>query len=194
MTEATAGERPGSYSGLHKWIHWITAACILGLIPLGIALDKLPQGDLQNRAYNLHRSFGILVLTLAVLRVAVRVARGTPPPYANLTKFERIASASVHHLLYVLIFFMPLVGWMMVSAYRVDEVPIFGLFNLPHFIPQSDAAYKVFKVLHFVGGILLTLCVLAHIGGALMHGLIKRDGVLPRMLPKGWGRIIGLRD
>ena len=182
----SANARPDGYSGAAKWIHWIMAAIVIVLIPAGISLDKLPEGPLQDRMYNLHRSFGILVLALAIVRVAIRRTCGAPAPYAGLTKFERIASTAAHHTLYVLIFVTPLIGWAMMSAYRAD-VSIFGLFYLPPILPQSDATYKVLAGAHKFCGILMALTLFAHAGGAFMHAFIKRDGVLHRMLPDAWG-------
>ncbi len=178
--------RPDGYSGAAKWLHWIMAAIVIFVIPAGISLDKLPEGPLQDRMFNLHRSFGILVLALAIARVAIRRSRGTPAPYAGLTRFEQIASTAAHHTLYLLIFVTPLVGWAMMSAYRA-EVPVFGLFNLPPILPQSDATYKILSGVHKFCGIVMALTLFAHAGGAFMHAFIKRDGVLHRMLPNAWG-------
>jgi cytochrome b561 len=178
-----------TYSTASKWVHWITALCVLGLIPVGIIMDRLPEGPLQDRMFNLHRSFGITVLVLACLRVAARQAFGVPRPAENLTKFERIASTAAHHSLLALIFVMPLLGWLMMSAYGM-KVPIFGLFELPTILPEHDATYKILSKLHQIFGFLMAFIVTAHIGGALMHGVIKRDGVLDRMLPKSLARFL----
>ncbi len=176
----------GGYSAPAKWLHWIIAICIFFLIPVGISLDKVPEGPLQDRLFNLHRSFGVLVLALAIVRVMVRRLYGPPAHYAGLTRFEQIASTAVHHSLYALILVTPLLGWAMMSTYRA-EVPVFGLFNLPPILPQSDLLTKIFSKLHALSGILMALLVIAHAGGALMHFIIKRDGVLERMLPASWG-------
>lgn len=189
MTSVTGPARPAVYSAISKWTHWITAICVLGLIPAGIIMGNLPEGPLQNRLFDLHRSTGILVLCLALLRVAARQSFGTPAPAQSLTKFERIASAAAHHALLALLFVMPIVGWASMSAYRAD-VSVFGLFILPHILPQSDAAYKILSKTHQVLGILMALIILAHIGGAMMHALIKRDGVINRMLPESFGRAL----
>lgn len=163
-------------------LHWLTAICVFILIPVGIALDKVPEGPLQDRLFNGHRSFGILVLVLAVLRVMMRRMHGTPAPASVLSDFERKASTAVHHLLYVLLFLTPIIGWAMVSAYGA-EVSIFGLFILPPILPQNENVYKALSNLHAILGITMAITVLAHAGAGLMHALIKRDGVMQRMLP-----------
>ena len=184
MTETTPqeGVRPQSYAAASKWLHWIIAVCVLAILPMGIVMPRLPEGALQNELFDLHRSTGILVLALAVLRVAARYAFGTPAPARSLTRFERIASAAAHHSLLLLIFLMPLVGWASMSAYRA-EVSVYGLFTLPNILPKNAVLYGVLSWTHTILGYAMAAMLVAHIGGALMHGFIRRDGVLNRMLP-----------
>lgn len=185
----TLASRPATYAGASKWLHWIIAACVLWSIPAGVIMTRLPEGDLQDRLFNMHRATGILVLMLVILRVLARINFGVPAPAASLTKFERIASTAAHHSLLALLFLMPVIGWASMSAYRAD-VSFFGLFTLPHIFPQNDAAYKVLAGLHKIFGLLMAFVIAAHVGGALMHGFIKRDGVLNRMLPDMFGRLL----
>ena len=174
--------RPPVYSPLSKWIHWITALCVLGIIPGGILMTHMDEGPLQNQIFDMHRSFGVLVFALAVIRVAARKMFGTPAPLETLTPLERRASVAVHHSLLALIFVMPLLGWLMTSAYRVD-VSVFGLFTLPHLMPKSEPIYDALSAAHGWLGYLMAALILSHIGGAIMHTFIKRDGILQRMLP-----------
>ena len=178
--------RPPEYSPLSKWIHWITALCVLGIIPGGILMTHMEEGPLQDRIFDLHRSFGVVVFALAVIRVAARKTFGTPAPHESLTPFERRASVAVHHSLLALIFVMPLLGWLMTSAYRVD-VSVFGLFTLPHLMPKSEPIYDALSAAQGWLGYLMAALILSHIGGAIMHTFIKRDGVLQRMLPGARG-------
>ncbi len=187
MSQTATVTRPPGYSVASKVIHWLVALVVLTSLPIGLVLDKLPEGPLQDWLFNFHRSLGILILALAFARVAARQAYGTPAPAVELTTFERVASTVAHHLLLMLIFLQPIVGWLSEDAFRSD-VSVFGLFTLPHFLPQSDAAYKILALIHKVLGYLMAFVLVAHIGGALMHGFIKRDGVLNRMLPDAWGR------
>ncbi|MDP2357989.1 MAG: cytochrome b [Beijerinckiaceae bacterium] len=174
------------YSSWSKALHWITALMILFIIPAGIVMTNIGEGSLQNNLYNLHRSFGVFVFAIALARVLIRISHGAPGPAAGLTAFERFASAFVHYAMYVLLFAMPIVGWLMTSAYRVD-VSVFGLFTLPHLIAQNDENFKLLQQMHFIGAISLTLLVLMHIGATIKHTFINKDIVLWRMLPKSWG-------
>ena len=78
------------YSGFAKLLHWVIAACVLGMIPVGIVMLRLEPGDLQNDLYNLHRSFGVLVLALMLVRLAYRLVNGVPAPEPTLTAGQRI--------------------------------------------------------------------------------------------------------
>jgi len=186
MSEPGDLSRPKDYAPMGKALHWIMAIIVLGVIPGGIVMTNIGEGALQNRLFDLHRSFGVVIFALALWRVVVRLRHGAPAPYAGLTRLERIASAATHHTLYLLLILMPLFGWLMTSAYRVD-VSVFGLFTLPHLVPQDEALFKAFQSAHFVGGILMTLLVLLHIGAAIKHTFVNRDTVLWRMLPRSWG-------
>jgi cytochrome b561 len=173
------------YSPLSKGIHWMTALLVLMIIPGGIAMIRMPEGELQNQIFDLHRSLGVTVFALAFARVAARQMIGVPAPLDTLTPFERRASVGVHHALIALLFLMPLIGWLMTSAYRVD-VSVFGLFTLPHLMPQSEPIFDALAAVHKTLGFLMAGLILTHIGAAIMHTFIKRDGVLQRMLP--WRR------
>lgn len=174
------------YAPWSKVLHWLTALIILFIIPAGIVMTNIGPGQLQNNLYNLHRSFGVLVFAIALARVLIRIGRGAPPPAAGLTTFERYASLIVHYAMYALLIAMPIVGWLMTSAYRVD-VSVFGLFTLPHAVAQDEATYKTLQRLHFIGGITLTVLVLVHIAATIKHTFVSKDTVLWRMLPKSWG-------
>lgn len=186
MTDSSFSTRPKDYAPIGKALHWISALLVLGIIPAGIVMTNIGPGALQNQLYDLHRSFGVVVFVLAVWRVVVRLYHGAPAPYAGLTRFERVASGFTHYALYGLLLAMPLIGWLMTSAYRVD-VSVFGLFTLPHLAPKDETLFTIFQWMHLGGAIAMTLLVLLHIAGALKHTLVKKDIVLWRMLPKSWG-------
>jgi cytochrome b561 len=175
------------YSPLAKLIHWIMAVFVLAIIPIGVTMTRLPQGKLQDNLFGLHESFGATILALACIRLAVRLIRGAPEPYPGLAKWQRIASSAVHHLLYVLIFVVPLLGWAGASAYTGSPISVYGLFALPALLQKNQPLGETIFLFHISGAYLLTATLVVHIGAALMHGFVNRDGVLGRMLPEGWG-------
>ncbi|MGU3492466.1 cytochrome b [Xanthobacteraceae bacterium A53D] len=177
---------PPAYSRPARWIHWLTAVAVLIVIPAGIAMMNLPSGPAQDRMFDLHRSLGILILTLAVLRVAVRVAFGAPPRPPGIPDWQWRGASIVHHLLYVLIFVMPLLGWACSSAFGA-KVSVFGLFTLPDLVPKNQDMSNLYGGIHAWLGFGMAALVVLHIGAGLYHGFVRRDGVLSRMLP-GSGR------
>jgi cytochrome b561 len=173
------------YLPLSKWLHWIVAAFVLSIVPIGLTMTRLPSGKIQDNLFFLHESFGATILTLACLRVAVRLIRGAPEPYPGLARWQRLISNITHRALYVLIVIVPLLGWAATSAYRAP-ISVYGLFTLPPILAVNKPLAETLFLFHMGGAYLLSALVAMHIGAALMHGFILRDGVLARMLPAGW--------
>lgn len=184
----SATEKQGQaarYSFAARALHWLVAAFVICMVPLGLYMVSRGAATnfdaLTGRLYDLHKIAGFTVLWLIVLRIIVRLTRGAPPPLATLTPFERMASTAVHHLLYVLLLVVPVLGWAGISAY--PALNIFGLFNLPGILPANEAlANKIFSV-HGLLAQGLGLLALLHIAAALRHRFIKHDGVMRRMWP-----------
>ena len=170
------------YAAASKFLHWLTALILFGVLPAGFILEDLPEGPIQNLGYDLHRSFGFVVLLLAAARLAVRKIYGTPEAYAGLTPLERRVSTATHHSLYMLLILTPVLGWAATSAFPV-KISVFWLFDLPPLAPQSEALSKVLFKLHEISAMAIIVLLIGHIGAALMHRLVKRDGVMERMLP-----------
>jgi cytochrome b561 len=144
-------------------------------------LEHPPEGW-GDTLYRLHWSFGLTVLAVTAIRLLNRLFRGAPPPYAHLTPVERALSGAVHIGLYAMLFIAPILGWLGKSAYGGD-ITVFGLFNVPSLLGQDeDLAKKILGIHKISVKVLLGLIVL-HVAGALNHWLIKKDGVMRRMLP-----------
>jgi hypothetical protein len=111
-----------------------------------------------------------------------QAARRSAVARSDLAPLERIASSLVHHLLYILLLAVALLGWAGVSAYGARDV--FGLFSIPPLLPANQALGETILWVHAAAALLMVSLVAAHIGGALMHGFIKHDGVINRMI--GW--------
>ena len=170
------------YSGFAKLLHWTVAVCVLFIIPAGITMDNLPDGDLKNALYTLHRSTGFLVLVLMVIRLTYRLVNGVPAPEPTLTSWQRIVSHVVHLSLYALLIAQPIIGWVATSAYGA-QISVFGLFTLPAIVGKDEALSKPLFVVHGLIGFIVAGLLIMHIGAALYHHFIRRDGVLQRMLP-----------
>lgn len=170
-----------SYSPIAKTFHWLTVLAILCAIPLGIAMLRT-EGPLATQLFDLHRSFGALVLALTALRLAWRVTHPPPPLPDSLPAWQHQVSRLVHGTLYVLLFATPLVGWAATSAYRAP-IKVFGLFFLPPILSEDRALSEKLFVVHIVLAAVLTLLLVMHIGAALYHRFVRHDGVLARMWP-----------
>jgi cytochrome b561 len=182
----TYGTRTGGYPASSKWLHWAVAACVLTTIPVGIAMNQVSEGPLQDTLYNLHKSLGPLILLLMILRLVNRLVVGAPAPDPAIARWQKAASSAVHGLLYVLLFAMSVVGYVANSAYGA-KTPFFGLFELPMIIGKNEALSEKLFAFHKYTGWLVTILVLMHIGAALQHHVIHRDNVLRRMLPRAMG-------
>jgi len=175
-----------AFSTIARRLHWATAAAVLVMVPLGLAMsyrgNTLDIWDgLTDALYSSHKLLGFMVLWLVVLRLSYRLLRGAPPDEPSLAWWHKAASHLTHWLLYGLLILVPLLGWVGVSLY--PSLTLFGLANLPALAsPNEDLAKTVLSV-HGSLAIALALLACVHVAAALYHHLIRRDGVLRRMLP-----------
>ncbi len=176
------GTQSGGYSTLAKTLHWLVAICVLSIVTIAFWMSNAPEGPLQNRLFMLHKSLGMLILILMVLRIANRLIAGAPAPDPTLEPWQRKASSAVHGLLYLLVLAMPVIGYVGHSAFGVST-PFFGLFEFPPIIGKNEPLSEKLFVLHRYLGWAVTAVVVLHIGAALQHYFIRRDRVLQRMLP-----------
>lgn len=182
----TYGNRSDGYPSTSKWLHWLVAASVLIMIPIGIAMGRVGQGPTQDTLYLLHKSFGILILTLMIARLINRIVVGAPAPEPGLARWQRAISSATHGLLYVLLILQAIGGWLANSAYGA-ATPFFGLFNVPNLVAKNEPlAEQLFAGHRFVGFVIAGLAAM-HIGAALQHFFIHRDRVLQRMLPRAFG-------
>jgi cytochrome b561 len=173
---------PTRYTVVAQSLHWIIAALIVTQFALAWMADDLPLGMHKLALLARHKSFGMTVLMLAVVRVAWRVANPPPALPAGMTPVEHALAKVTHAAFYVLLFAMPLTGWMMSSA-KNYSVSWFGLFTWPDLIGQSEAAFGFLKSTHDYLSDALFAIVVLHVLAALKHHFWNKDDVLLRMLP-----------
>ena len=176
-------DAPASYSSGQKWLHWTMAAIILLImIPAGLTMTRLGEGETTNRLYELHKSFGLIIFGLAVMRAIVRLTRGAPPLEPNLPAWQRFAAHVSHSALYMLIFLVPLTGWAATSACCK---PVNLFWTIPLSLPVPDGEELAKAIFRFHYGLVYTLAaiVAVHVGAALQHHFLQRDRTLLRMLP-----------
>lgn len=174
---------PQRYSGPAIAAHWLIAALILVAFPLGVYMHELPLSPNKLKLYSYHKWIGITVLLLFVPRILWRLTHRPPAPLPMPAWQHRIAEGT-HHLLYLLMFLVPLSGWLMSSA-KGFQVVYFGVLPLPDLIGKSDGLGDLFKEVHEALNWGLLILVGLHVAGALKHVIIDKDGTLRRMLPFG---------
>jgi cytochrome b561 len=191
MTIRNTHDRWGAVSQL---LHWLIVALVAIQAALGLTGLMLPIGMEKLAVFARHKSVGITILGLATLRLLWRWLNPTPPLPANLKPHERFLAHFTHAALYVLIFAMPLTGWIMSSAHGFP-VSWFNLYQLPDLVPKSEALFNAMVVTHATLAIALALVVTLHIAAALKHHYVLKDDTLRRMLPFGRvapGLLVGL--
>jgi cytochrome b561 len=175
-----------AYTGGAKVLHWLTALAIFCALPLGFSMLRVAPGPLQNQLFDLHRSFGALILALAAVRLLWRLFVPPPPLVPALPRWQEIAAVGTHRALYVLIFAVPLMGWAGTSAYGA-VITVFGLFQLPPILDKNKELADVLLDIHIGLVITLTTLIVLHIGAALHHHFVRKDDTLRRMLPGSSG-------
>lgn len=180
------------YNLIQRLLHWAVALAVLGMLAGGITMWLVDTGkgvyqglvdtfgpDMTNTIYMLHKSFGVVILALMVPRILAKLAFRKPDYAVPLTGFERGASGAVHGLLYVALVAMPVAGWL---ATDLSDYPVefFGSVIPGMLTKDAELGATLYEV-HGALGFAILVLVAVHIGAALMHGLVKRDGVLSRM-------------
>lgn len=171
-----------SWNGVVKFLHWLIALLIFTQFALGWLAATWRLSPTKIDLFVWHKSIGMLVLTLVVLRLVWRLATPAPPLPAGMPAWERAAARTSHVLLYLVMLGMPLAGWVITSASGVP-FKIFWRLPLPSITAVDKQVADVASTVHFSLGVLLALLLLVHIGAALRHHFIQRDNVLIRMLP-----------
>jgi cytochrome b561 len=169
------------FTPLQRLLHWLLAACIFAQLFIGVGMEStvLPK---YLTLIAIHRSLGLVILVLALIRLAVRLRSGAPPLPADLPGPMKLAAQLSHYALYVLMIGMPLIGWAMLSAAGYPIV-IFGGLLVPPIVPPSDSLHALLWDAHFFLAFLFFALILMHVAAALFHALVRRDGVFEAMAP-----------
>jgi cytochrome b561 len=172
---------PERYGSVAQALHWLIVLLLLGQVAAGMIAEEMPDGFDKLVLLARHKSVGITILGLALLRVAWRFLDRPPPP-PPMPRRQYLAARASHWGLYALLFAMPVTGWMMSSASNYP-VSWFGLTQLPDLVaPDRDLKHLLGEVHETLAYALIALALL-HVAAALKHQFVNRDGLLWRMLP-----------
>ncbi|MGH8382378.1 cytochrome b [Pseudomonas sp.] len=168
---------PVAFHPLARLLHWLMAVLILAMLFIGVSMitDLSPR---HTWLLSMHKVIGLALLLLVLVRIVLRLTLPHPPLPADLPTPQRLAARASHLLLYALMLAMPLIGWGMLS---VGGYPL--PLHLPVLLPHDLQLYAVLRQAHGWLAYVLFATVLAHLGAALVHYLVRRDGVLRSMWP-----------
>jgi len=176
-----ARNTPDRYGSVAQTLHWMVVALLIVQFTLGKIAETLPLGPDKLGTLARHKSVGITILALAVLRLAWR-SFNPPPPLPPMPRWQILAARASHTALYALLFAMPLTGWMMSSASNYP-VSWFGLVQLPDFVAPDADLKELLRDTHGLLSNVLATLVGVHLLAALKHQFRDRDGLMFRMLP-----------
>lgn len=181
---------PDRWGAISQLLHWLIVLMILGIGTVGLVMTEMRNSPDKIQVYLLHKSMGLTLLALVALRLLWRMYAGAPRPVPGTPHWqERIASLT-HGALYVLLFAMPLSGWLLNSA---AGFPLrwFGLFKVPAIAGKDPGLHELAEQAHELLFWTLIALALVHAAAAVYHHVFQHDATLARMLPRGRRRATG---
>lgn len=174
------------YNGVAMAAHWVLALGLISALALGWYMTGLPFSPSRLKLYNWHKWLGVSLLALSLLRLVWRLTHRPPALPAAIARamprWQHWAHHGTHHAMYLLFFAVPLLGWAYSSAAGFPIV-FLGLLPLPDFVSASPELAEALKPLHGWAAWALVVLIAMHVGAALKHQFIDRDGLIARMLP-----------
>jgi cytochrome b561 len=169
-----------TYGFVAKSLHWIVALMIIGAWIVGYYAADLPNQDPQKSTlYSLHKSVGMAILMLVIIRYSWRLYGGSPGIAVKNTAIAT-AAKTVHYLLYAFMFIQPLSGWAMSSAAGYNP-EFFGLFTFPGLVAKDPSMVSTYAFIHNTAAMMLLTLFILHVGGAIFHHFVLKDNTLKRM-------------
>jgi cytochrome b561 len=179
------------YTSVAIFLHWLIALLVIGQLAGGLIMVEIPReaAELRFEVFQLHKSFGVTILALTMVRIAWRLLHPVPALPSRMSNLEKALARGAHVLFYALLLFVPLIGWAYVSTASLN-VPtmLFGVVHFPHIEFLHEASNRkelapIFEETHEYAAKAVIVLLLLHVGAAVKHHLIDKDGVLVRMLP-----------
>jgi len=170
------------WGALSQLLHWLIVLLIAAQVALALTAKELPRGPMVRTIVGYHKALGITILALAVIRLAWRWMNPVPALPGTLKPYEKVLARLTHGGLYVILFAMPLSGWIASSAHGFP-VRWFNLFTVPALTGKDLPLSAAMNELHYALAIALGVIVVLHIVAALKHHFVLKDDTLRRMLP-----------
>ena len=163
-------------------LHWLMALGLIGLFAFGLYMADLPLSPQKLQFYSWHKWAGVILFLLVFIRLAWRVVHRPPALPEHMGRGEQFVAHAGHGLIYLLMFAVPLSGWLMSSAKGIQTV-LFGVLPIPDLLEKNKELGHLLQTLHWGLNMLLAAVVVGHAAAALKHHFIDKDDVLTRMLP-----------
>jgi cytochrome b561 len=174
---------PARYTAPAIALHWLIALLLLGQFAFGLLLDDIPRGTPARGIYvNLHKSSGILIGLLILVRIGWRLTHKPPPLPPSMPAWQRHAARISHVMLYLCMAMLPLSGYL-ASNFSRHGIKFFNLVHWQPWGPDDKTWYALFNGIHHLAALLLAVFVALHLLAVAKHILIDRDGLLLRMWP-----------
>lgn len=171
-----------SYGSIAKCLHWGMVLLILLMYVLGFTMEEMSLSPQKIQLIGWHKSFGVVVLFLAIFRIIWWFSNPAPHLPTHMGKLQRVAARVSHSGLYLLLLLMPISGWLMSSAKGIP-VSVFGWFILPSVVAPNKVLGALLGELHELIAWGMLSVIILHITAALLHHFYYKDTVLTRMLP-----------
>jgi cytochrome b561 len=172
----------GRYSAPARFFHWAIALLMLIVLPVGLIIDRFYEVEwAKNLLYFIHENLGVTIWLLVLARLAWRFMSPPPPLPADTPAMIRLAAHGTHIALYVILLAQPIGGFIGTNAAGFP-LDFFGLIPLPNPTGENEALSQLVLRWHWITGLALAVILVAHVGGALYHLVIRKDGVFQRMV------------
>lgn len=182
MSEATTmndGETRG-YSIAMRTLHWVMAAMMLYVIIVGILMGN---GFKVGKHYDWHQAVGFILFFLVIIRLVIYRFTAPPSPLPKtISPLKQKAAHTVHFLLYASFLVQPILGWYATNAWGKDNIPLLFGYSMPVIAVKNRELGNFLLEIHHYLGLFITALVVIHIGGALMHHFVWKDGLIKRMM------------
>ena len=170
------------YDAVSRTFHWLVAALVAVQVTIALLLPAVLPASAEDTIAAWHLAVGSTVLLVMLLRLAWRLTHPMPPAPTDLPPALRGLARGTHWAFYVVLIVLPLLGWTAANAYGATP-RLLGLVPLPRLVAPDKAFAETVGAVHKTVALLLVALVALHVSGALYHALVKRDGVIRRMLP-----------
>jgi len=173
------------YSPVAKLLHWLVVALIVAQFVIAYLMPHIGRNTQPNTIINLHFSLGVVILAVVIVRLVWRWTHAEPAPLDGIPPAFVWSARAVHFALYLLLIVIPVLGWMNAS-WRGFDVSVLGLFKLPRLMATRAPGFAWTGDVHVsLSWYFMLAFIGVHVAAALYHALVRRDGVLARMLPGG---------